>query len=280
MLLTRQEMSYDFHGARFDSARDKDFLSWAFSQFLYGEVTGIQCGHWLYVAPDFESANFIARQAVEELAHVRAFRHIFDLLGSEPAAPNPMVRYLSTGMMEGTWEEHVALEMAQGEGLVLMVFYALIDTMDHPEIKRILEAAVVQEERHVDFGEKQTRKALAARPERRRSLLGLNLVSLWAMRRLASFIGRRAPREHPVLSQFEGFLGAVNGATELRLRRLGLLDGPLSDIPLARQMALAARAMAGRAARRLLRGRQRLLTDTYLSDPTLARQGERERAAE
>lgn len=273
MLLTRQEMSYDFGGAKFVLPRDTEFLSWAFSQFLYGEVTGIQCGHWLYVAPDFEAASFIARQAVEELAHVKAFRHIFDVLGTQPEKPHPVVRYLSTGMMEGTWEEHVALEMAQGEGLVLMAFYALIDTMGDPEIKRTLEAAVVQEERHVDFGERQTMKALAARPSLREHLLGLNLVSLWAMRRLAGFIGKRAPHDHPVLSQFSNFLRAVNAATELRLLRLGLADRPLSEIPLARQARIAAQAMATRAAKNLLPKRRRLLTDTYLSDPAIAQKG-------
>ena len=56
MLLSRQEMSFDFGGARLEAGRDKALLGWMMNQFLYGEVTGIQCGHWLYQAPDLEAA--------------------------------------------------------------------------------------------------------------------------------------------------------------------------------------------------------------------------------
>src|SRR5438093_771848 len=66
MLLTREEMTFDFGGAKLDPVRDKELLEWMFNQFLYGEVTGIQCGHWLYDAPDLEAARFLARQSLEE----------------------------------------------------------------------------------------------------------------------------------------------------------------------------------------------------------------------
>ena len=71
-----------------------------------------------------------------------------------------MVRFLATGMMGGSWAEHVALEMAQGEGFVLMAFYAIIDSLDHKPSVDILRRAVKQEERHVEFGEQQTMKAI------------------------------------------------------------------------------------------------------------------------
>ena len=33
-----------------------------FNQFLYGEVTGIQIGHWLYDAPDVDAAKFLCEE--------------------------------------------------------------------------------------------------------------------------------------------------------------------------------------------------------------------------
>src|SRR5438552_10105354 len=110
MLLSRQEMTFDFGGARLDPVRDRALLGWMMNQFLYGEVTGIQVGHWIYEAPDLESARFLARQAVEEFQHVDNFLRIMAMLGCAPAAPHPVVRFLSTGMMGGSWGEHVALE--------------------------------------------------------------------------------------------------------------------------------------------------------------------------
>src|SRR5256885_8395634 len=188
MLLSREEMTFDWSGARLHVAHDRAVLGWVMNQFLYGEVTGIQCGHWLYAAPDLDAARFFARQAVEEVQHVDNFLRILDLLGEKPAAPHRGVRFLSTGMMPSNFEEHVCLEMALGEGFVLMALYAVIDTIDHDEIREILERAVRQEERHVDFGERRTREAVARRPGLRRPLLGLSLVSTWAVRRLARFL--------------------------------------------------------------------------------------------
>src|SRR5215211_7071872 len=84
MLLTRDEMTFDFGGAKLDPARDRELLEWMFNQFLYGEVTGIQVGHWLYDAPDMEAAKFLARQALEEMQHVDNFLRIMSMLGCEP----------------------------------------------------------------------------------------------------------------------------------------------------------------------------------------------------
>src|SRR5688572_24986260 len=99
MLLTREEMSFDFQGARLDPVADRELLGWMMNQFLYGEITGIQVGHWLYQAPDLESARFLARQAVEEFQHVDNFLRIMGMLGVEPQPANRMVRFLSTDMM-------------------------------------------------------------------------------------------------------------------------------------------------------------------------------------
>src|SRR5881275_1770882 len=127
MLLSRQEMTFDFGGARLEAGRDRALLGWVVNQFLYGEVTGIQCGHWLYDAPDLEAARFLARQSLEEMQHVDNFLRIMTMLGCQPKPAHPAVRFLATGMMGSSWAEHVALEMAQGEGFVLECFYAVID---------------------------------------------------------------------------------------------------------------------------------------------------------
>ncbi len=281
MLLTREEMTFDFKGARLDPVRDKAILAWMLNQFLYGEVTGIQVGHWIYNAPDLESARFLSRQAVEEFQHVDNFVRIMSMLGIQPEKPNSVVQFLATGMMGASWAEHVSLEMAAGEGFVLMAFYGIIDSLDHAPTVDILRRAVKQEERHVEFGEQQTAKAIAGRPWLRRRLLGLNLVSLWGVNRLARFIGQRMPKDHPVLSRLPEFLAKTLSCWEMRMRRIGLLDRPLAELGRGRRALLVAEAYGGKALGGLLRlitwpfrllpfvGKKRRLTDTYLDDPAI-----------
>ncbi len=270
MLLSREEMTFDFGGARFDVDRDRDLLVWIFSQFLYGEVTGIQVGHWLYRAPTLDAANFLARQAVEELSHVDRFRDILRHLGGSPLPAHPAVRFLSSGMMGDDWAEHVCLEMALGEGYVLEVLYALIDTIEHPEIRAILRRATKQEERHVSFGETETAKALAASPRLRRRLLGLALWSLLAVSTLARAVGKRRQREHPILRQLPSFLRHVSANTELRLQRLSLLEGGVESMPLAVRWSKMVTSAGEHGVRRIWPSRRLLLTRTYLSDERLS----------
>lgn len=279
MLLTREEMTFDFHGAKLDPQRDREAIEWMLNQFLYGEVTGIQVGHWLYDAPDFEAAKFLARQCLEEMQHVENFLRIMTMLGCSPNRAHPAVRFLATGMMGGSWAEHVALEMAQGEGFVLLAFYAIIDTLDHQPSVDILRRAVKQEERHVAFGEQQTMKAIEGKPWLRRRLLGLGLVSIWAVRRLAAFMRTRLPQDHPVLGHLPAFLELGNRCAETRLRRMGVLDRPLAEIGRFERVALVAEAYGGKAvggvgalAVTVLRllpfwPRKKRLTDFYLDDP-------------
>jgi len=271
MLLTREEMTFDFGPARLSAERDARLLAWVMNQFLYGEVTGIQCGRWLYEAPDLESARFFSRQAVEEFQHVDNFLRILDLLGEPPAPAHPMVRFLSTGMMPGSFEEHVCLEMAQGEGFVLMALYAIIDTLDHEEIRSILQRAVKQEERHVEFGEQRTIAALAENPSVRRRLLGLSLVSMWGVRRLGAFMKSRLP-DHPVLSRLPAFLDFAASCAEQRLLRMGVLKKPLAQMGAMERSLLLAQACGGSVLRAPLRllPRKRL-TERYLQDPAVLR---------
>ncbi len=283
MLLTREEMTFDFGGAKLDPVTDKALLEWMFNQFLYGEVTGIQVGHWLYDAPDLEAAKFLARQALEEMQHVDNFLRIMAMIGCQPKPANPVVRFLATGMMGGSWAEHVALEMAQGEGFVLQAFYAMIDTLDHKPSADILRRAVKQEERHVEFGEDQTKKAIEGKDWLRRRLLGLSLVSMWGVRRLAKFMAKRLPEGHNnVLKHLPDFLAHANKCAELRLRRIGVLDRPLAEVSGGKRALLVIEAYGGKliggvgsllmTPLRLLPfwPKRKRLTDTYLHDPRVA----------
>jgi bacterioferritin (cytochrome b1) len=279
MLLTREEMTFEFQGGKLDPVRDRDMLEWMFNQFLYGEVTGIQVGHWLYDAPDFEAAKFLARQSLEEMQHVDNFLRIMTMLNCRPRPAHGAVRFLATGMMGGSWAEHVALEMAQGEGFVLNAFYAVIDTLDHKPSVDILRRAVKQEERHVEFGEQQTAKAIEGKPWLRRRLLGLSLVSMWGVRRLANYMAKKMPKDHPVLSMLPAFLEHANRCAELRLRRIGVLDRPLEELSGAKRALLVSEAYGGKALGGLVSlvtlpirllpffPKKKRLTDTYLRDP-------------
>jgi hypothetical protein len=273
MLVSRAEMAFDFGGARFRLPRDRAALGWIFSQFLYGEVTGIQCGHWLYRAPDLASAQFLAQQSVEEMAHVQQFLRLLERLGESPQPPHAVVKFLASNFMGATFAEHTCLEMAAGEGFVLMVFYALIDTVDDDAIRRALEAAVVQEERHVAFGEHWTKRAVDASPSVASSLLGLSLVSIAAVRALARRIPRYLPRDHEVVRHLPAFLEHTCRVAELRLQRMGVLRGSVHELGRARRAALMTRGVAGHWLRSLAPFRRRL-TDTYLRDPLVRARAE------
>jgi hypothetical protein len=183
-------------------------------------------------------------------------------------------------MMGGSWAEHVALEMAQGEGFVLQAFYAVIDTLDHKPSVDILRRAVKQEERHVEFGEQQTAKVIESKAWLRRRLLGLSLVSMWGVRRLARYMERRLSKgeEHPVMKHLPAFLDHANRCAELRLRRIGVLDRPLAELSGASRARLVVEAYGGKlvgglgwlvtAPLRLLPlwPKKKRLTDTYLQD--------------
>ena len=268
MLISREEMRFDFGRAKFRLPADARILKWIFDQFLYGEITGIQCGHWLYRAPSLEAAAFFARQAVEELSHVRQFLRIYDLIDLKPGPAHPLIRFMATGSMGTDYVEHVATEMAVGEGLVLTIFYALIDTIEDKRVVKILESAARQEERHVAFGERQTRRLVEQNPRLASCLLGLNLGSILAMDRLAGYVSRRLGREHEVLRQAPAFLEHLVAILELRLQRMGILSGRISQLkPLARLWLIASAYLRHWLVR--LRPRRKLLTRTYLDDPSI-----------
>ncbi len=280
MTLPPEELRFDFQGACFDLTQewDRKFLAWVFDQFLYGEVTGIQCGYWLYRAPHLNAASFLAKQAGEELSHVRKILRILSHLGEKPGRAHAAIRFLTTGMMGGSWGEHVALEMALGEGLVLSAFYAMVDTIEHPEIRRILVSSIGEEERHVAFGERETRRWLSENPGHRRFLLAqavLQWMALgWLKRFLVSRIkaSGRTSSPHPVLARFPQFYDHVLARFGDRVQRLGLSDRPLSEVPLLERVVWIASIPYWKVWCRLGR-KTRLLTDTYLDDPWVTAEG-------
>lgn len=271
MLLSREEMTFDFGEARFDLTADKATLRWIFSQFLYGEVTGIQVGHWLYAAPDLAAARFLAKQAIEEMQHVGNFLRILHLLELEPEPAHPIVRFLATGMMGDDWAEHVTTEMALGEGFVLMAMFAMAQTVEHDEIRTILERAARQESSHIAFGEAQTAALAQRTPGDRERLLGLSLVWMWGVRRLSRYMEKKLPQHHPVLRQLPAFLTHALACTERRVVRMGLSEVEPTRLSRATQARLIALAYGRKAAldnpiMRSFRGKPRRLTDTYLQD--------------
>jgi hypothetical protein len=271
MLLTRDEMAFDFKGAKFDRVKDRDLLAWVASQFLYGEVTGIQVGHWILHAPDVESAKFLARQCIEELQHVDVFMEFFKWLDARPVKVHPVVRFLSSESDD--WNEHCALEMAQGEGFVLMIFYAIIACLDDERIARRLDAAARQEEGHVEFGEQQTMKALAKNPKLRKRLLGLHLFSLWVIKRFEKWIGKRVDKDHPVMRMIPEYLGKIIQSTDTRLQRMGMTSKPLAEYGRFETFRLITGAIARKTARKFAFWRwfrKKRLTHTYLHDEYLA----------
>ena len=268
MLLSREEMRFPFGEARFRLPRDAGLLGWIFDQFLYGEVTGIQCGHWLYHAPSLQAATFFARQAVEELSHVRQFLRLYGIIGVRPGPAHPVIRFMATGSMGTNYAEHVATEMAVGEGLVLMIFYALIATIEDSKVRVILEAASRQEERHVAFGERETRALVLKEPALADYLLGLNLLSLIAMKRLGRHVEKRLGKEHEVLRLLPSFLESLVATLELRLQRMGVLRVPLAELSGPRRAWLMGKAYVRQFFGRF-RPRPKLLTQTYLQDPAV-----------
>src|SRR5437870_8719882 len=209
MLIAREESTFDFGGARFDLERDRDVLAWIFSQYLYGEVTGVQVGHWLEIAPNFEAAQFLARQANEEMAHVKLFLRILDSLEATPQPPHRALSFLATDFSGATFAEHCLLEMAVGEGFVLTAIYAFIDTLPEGEIRTLMSGLARQEEGHVTFGEEQTLKALERRPGLAPHLLRLTLVAMPCVRAIAPYAVKRYGY-HPFLTQIPSFLAPAH----------------------------------------------------------------------
>lgn len=275
MLVSSEELRFDFKGAQFNLGSEKDLklLGWIFNQFLYGEVTGIQCGHWLYHAPHLNAAAFLARQASEEISHVRRILRVLFLLGQRPTKPHRAVQFLSTGMMGGSWAEHVALEMALGEGLVLTIFYAMADTLPDQELSRILTQASEEEEKHVEFGERESLAVLKKHPGLRPFLLTLAWIQYLVLSALKRSFIKKIEKEglknHPVLSQFDAFYSHVLKTFELRIQRLGLSPQPMTQLGFFQKLMRIVQLPLLPLQMSFVRFKYKtpLLTKSYLQDP-------------
>ena len=109
-------------------------------------------------------------------------------------------------------------------------------------------------------------------------MLGLSLVSMWGVRRIARYLEKRLPADHVVLKFLPAFLDHANVCAELRLRRIGVIDRPLAELSTSRRALLVLEAYGGK----LLGGlgsivtlplrllpwfKKKRVTDTYLLDP-------------
>ena len=234
---------YDFGAARFDLNKDEDraIVRFMLSQALYGEATGVYCGKSVYAARSLEAAQFYVRQAKQELNHLVLFADIFRELDLEPEPGHWVVKLLASH--NNYYPLKVLMEHAIGEGMVLDIFRdVLLQTLPDddprvPRIKKKLKVVCMEEEEHVGWGEKETRRLLAEKPWLRWPYYGLVELQLLVVPHLVkAFKGRMG--DHPVLAHVEPFVEHVRRRVWQQGKDLGFIpDAPLS-LP-ARAFAVA-----------------------------------------
>ncbi len=229
---------YDFGGATFDleDPGDREVVRFILSQALFGEATGVYCGKSLYAARSLEAARFYVRQAHQELNHLELFGQIFRLLEMEPMPGHWVIRLMSSH--NNYYPLKVLMEHAIGEGMVLDIFKdVLLQTLpdDHPAVpavKKKLRAICLEEVEHVEWGEKETRAFLAAKPWLKWPFYGLVELQLV----VAPMIVRRfaGDSDHPVLRQLPDFVDYVRARIHQQGRDLGFI--PEQRPPMWRRM--------------------------------------------
>ncbi len=218
---------FDFGEARFDLARDADraLVGFILSQALYGEATGVFCGKSLYAAGSLEAARFYVRQAKQELAHLQLFADIFRALDIEPTPAHWVVRLLSAH--NNYYPLKVLLEHAIGEGMVLDIFKdLLLGTLPDedpriPLIKKKLRVVCREEEEHVAWGEKETKRLVCEQPWLRAPFSGLIELQL-AVLPLMLRAFDTSPKGHPVLQKMPAFLEHVKHRVLRQAKALGI----------------------------------------------------------
>lgn len=232
---------YDFGGARFDldNAEDREIVRFILSQALYGEATGVYCGKSLYAAGSLEAARFYVRQAKQELAHLSLFGDVFRALDMKPMPAHWVIKLLSSH--NNYYPLKVLMEHAIGEGMVLDVFKdLLLQTLPDsdprvPVIKKKLRLVCREEEEHIAWGEKETKRLLAQKPWLRTPYYGLVELQMIVLPLLVRAFERRGTT-HPVLAHLPGFLAHVQ-------RRVADQGKALGFVPAERPGAVK-RAMA------------------------------------
>jgi hypothetical protein len=232
---------FDFAGARFDLDReqDREVLRFVLSQALFGEATGVYCGRSLYAAETLEAAQFYVKQARQELNHLQLFAEIFRTLSLTPLPAHWVIRVLAAH--NDYYPLKVLLEHALGEGMVLDIFRdVLLQTLPEGDprgaaIQKKLRVICKEEEEHVAWGEKETRRVLAQRPALRSAFYGLLELQLWLVPYVVRGLKAKAPG-HPVLEQLDAFVAHVQ-------RRVWRQGQALGFVPATRPK-LGARAFA------------------------------------
>ncbi len=235
---------FDFGAARFDLAngQDRSILQFVLSQALFGEATGVYCGRSLYAAATLEAAQFYVKQARQELNHLTLFAEICRELELKPEPAHWVIRLLAAH--NDYYPLKVLMEHALGEGMVLDIFRdVLMQTLPDddprvPAIKKKLRVICREEEEHVAWGEKETRRLLRERPELARAFYGLMELELALVPLAVRGLARRAP-EHPVMRQLDGFVEHVKARVWEQGRALGFVPERRPG-PAARTFAIAA----------------------------------------
>ena len=229
-----EEAGFDFGDARFDLSqeRDRDILRFILSQALYGEATGVFCGRSLYAAGSLEAAQFYVKQARQELNHLQLFADVFRALELEPEPAHWVIRLLSAH--NDYYPLKVLMEHALGEGMVLDIFRdVLLQTLPDsdprvPAIKKKLRVICNEEEEHVAWGEKETRRILAENPGLKKAFYGLLELQMWLVPHAVAGLKQRAP-DHPVLQKLDAFVEHVQKRVWEQGKALGFVpDEPVS----------------------------------------------------
>ncbi|MDB4940989.1 MAG: hypothetical protein JWP97_523 [Labilithrix sp.] len=224
----RDDGSYDFGDARFDldDPADREILRFILSQALYGEATGVFCGKSLYAAGSLEAAKFYLRQAKQELAHLQLFADIFKQLDMTPLPAHWVIKLLSSH--NNYYPLKVLMEHAIGEGMVLDIFKdILLQTLPDedprvPLIKKKLRVVCREEEEHIAWGEKETRRLMAEQPWLTTPYYGLLELQMAVLPLLVRAFEKRAGT-HPVLAHLPGFLEHVRSRVYRQGKELGFV---------------------------------------------------------
>ncbi len=219
---------FTFSGDTFDldSPEDREILRFVLSQALFGEATGVYCGKSLYAARSLEAARFYLRQARQELNHLELFAEIFRSLELKPVPAHWVIKLLSAH--NNYYPLKVFMEHAVGEGMVLDIFRdVLMQALpDHDprveEIKKKLAVVCREEEEHVAWGEKETRRILAESPWLRHPFYGLLELQL-AVAPLVTRVFARQAAQHRVLRHLPRFVDHVRTRVWTQGQQLGFV---------------------------------------------------------
>lgn len=241
------EPGYDFKGATFDLTLegDRQIVRFILSQALYGEATGVYCGKSLYSAGSLEAARFYLRQAKQELNHLGTFAEIFRILELEPEPAHWVVKLLASH--NNYYPLKVMMEHALGEGMVLDIFKdLLLQTLPDsdprvPLIKKKLRIVCREEQEHVAWGEKETKRILSEMPHLQLPFYGLLELQMAVVPLLTKAFSKRTAG-HPVLEHLEPFLEFVRLRVYEQGKQLGIV--PATRPGFARRQAAIASGLA------------------------------------